>query len=101
MIKPCFQHHAKRFASIAMMMLAILLVGCMGDDPPDWHGTEISGVMPKLEFDLIDSQGTRVSGDDYSGQVRMLFFGFELLSNLVYGLRRRSCLTDPVLVPHP
>lgn len=25
----------------------------------------------------------------------------ELLSNLVYGLRRRSCLTDPVLVPHP
>ena len=68
MIKPCFQHHAKRFASIALMMLAILLVGCMGDDPPDWHGTDISGVMPKLEFDLIDSQGTRVSGDDYSGQ---------------------------------
>ena len=56
MIKPCFQHHAKRFASIALMMLAILLVGCMGDDPPDWHGTDISGVMPKLEFDLIDSQ---------------------------------------------
>ena len=27
--------------------------------------------------------------------------GRELLSNLVYGLRRRSCLTDPVLVPHP
>ena len=25
----------------------------------------------------------------------------ELFSNLVYGLRRRSCLTDPVLVPHP
>ena len=32
--------------------------------------------MPKLEFDLIDSQGAPVSGDDYSGQVRMLFFGF-------------------------
>ena len=76
MITPCFQHHTKRFASIALMMLAILLVGCMGDDAPDWHGTDISGVMPKLEFDLIDSQGTRVSGDDYSGQVRMLFFGF-------------------------
>ncbi len=33
MIKPCFQ---QSFASIAMMMLAILLVGCMGDDPPDY-----------------------------------------------------------------
>ena len=31
-----------------------------------------------------------------------LFYNLsELLSNLVYGLRRRSCLTDPVLVPHP
>jgi protein SCO1/2 len=60
MITPCFQHHTKRFASIALMMLAILLVGCMGDDAPDWHGTDISGVMPKLEFDLIDSQSMSI-----------------------------------------
>ncbi len=76
MITLRFQHHAKRFASMALMMLAILLSGCMEEDAPDWHGTDISGVMPKLEFNLTDSQGTPVSGDDYSGQVRMLFFGF-------------------------
>ncbi|KXS54784.1 MAG: electron transport protein SCO1/SenC [Marinobacter sp. T13-3] len=76
MITPCFQHAAKRFASMVLMMLAILLSGCMGDDAPDWHGTDISGVMPKLEFNLTDSRGTPVSGDDYSGRVRMLFFGF-------------------------
>ena len=33
--------------------------------------------------------------------VNMIRIYQELLSNLVYGLRRRSCLTDPVLVPHP
>ncbi len=34
-------------------------------------------------------------------ELHQLSTHLELLSNLVYGLRRRSCLTDPVLVPHP
>jgi protein SCO1/2 len=53
MITPCLQQDAKRFASMALMVLTILLVGCMGDDAPDWHGTDISGVMPKLDRGLV------------------------------------------------
>lgn len=39
------------------------------------------------------------------GKTRLLNEAFsqesELLSNLVYGIRPRSCLIDPVLVRHP
>ena len=76
MITPFFQHYAKGLQAVTLMMLAILLAGCLGDDTPDWHGTDISGVMPELEFNLIDSEGTAVTSNDYSGRVRMLFFGF-------------------------
>ena len=58
------------------LIASLLLTGCFGNDEEDWNGKNISGLMPELEFDLINSQGKSVSGDDYSGRVRMLFFGF-------------------------
>ncbi|BES70830.1 SCO family protein [Marinobacter nanhaiticus D15-8W] len=58
------------------LTVALLLTGCLGNDEEDWNGKNISGLMPELEFDLINSQGDPVSSNDYSGRVRMLFFGF-------------------------
>tara|TARA_R110001583_G_scaffold78827_1_gene213450 strand:- start:497 stop:1120 length:624 start_codon:yes stop_codon:yes gene_type:complete len=71
-----WQPSTKIVPAISTLVMAILLTGCFGNDEEDWHGTSISGLMPELEFDLINSQGEPVSGNDYSGRVKMLFFGF-------------------------
>jgi len=46
------------------LIAALLLTGCFGNDEEDWNGKNISGLMPELEFDLINSQGKSVSGDE-------------------------------------
>ena len=70
-----WRHCTKALSLISMFVMTMLLTGCFGNDE-DWHGKNISGLMPELEFDLVNSQGEPVSGSDYSGRVRMLFFGF-------------------------
>ncbi|KXS54797.1 MAG: electron transport protein SCO1/SenC [Marinobacter sp. T13-3] len=70
-----WRHRTKALSLISMFVMTMLLTGCFGNDE-DWHGKNISGLMPELEFDLVNSQGEPVSGSDYSGRVRMLFFGF-------------------------
>lgn len=71
-----WQPSTKIIPAISTLVMAILLTGCFGNDEEDWQGTSISGLMPELEFDLINSQGEPVSGNDYNGRVKMLFFGF-------------------------
>ena len=58
------------------LIASLLLTGCFANDEEDWNGKNISGLMPELEFDLINSPGDPVSNNDYSGRVRMLFLGF-------------------------
>ena len=71
-----WRQRSKIISATLTLIASLLLTGCLGNDEEDWNGKNISGLMPKLEFDLINSQGESVSGDDYSGRVRMLFFGF-------------------------
>ncbi|WP_148863325.1 SCO family protein [Marinobacter fonticola] len=59
----------------AASLMIILLTGCFDNDK-SWNGKDISGLMPELKFNLISSEGTAVSAEDYSGHVRLLFFGF-------------------------
>ena len=70
-----WRQRTKALPSISVLVMSMLLTGCFGNDE-DWHGKNISGLMPELEFDLMNSQGEPVSGSDYDGRVRMLFFGF-------------------------
>ncbi|MDY6797921.1 MAG: SCO family protein [Pseudomonadota bacterium] len=70
-----WRHRTKVLLAISVLIMSMLLTGCFGNDE-EWHGKNISGLMPELEFDLVNSQGEPVSGSDYSGRVRMLFFGF-------------------------
>lgn len=83
------------------LIAALLLTGCFGNDEEDWNGKNISGLMPELEFDLINSQGKSVSGDDYSGRVRMLFFGFtscpDVCPTALQKLNQATSGLDPAL----
>lgn len=42
----------------------------------DWHGTNVTGVLPDLEFELTDERGELVTADDFRGRPSLLFFGF-------------------------
>lgn len=63
-----------RLPVLSLAML-ILLTGCAGDDL-DWQGTDITGVMPDLAFELTREDGEAVSADAFEGTSTLLFFGW-------------------------
>lgn len=60
---------------IAAMAALLALAGC-SDSARSWNAKDISGLMPDLEFQLVNSEGEPVTAADSAGQIRLLFFGF-------------------------
>lgn len=58
---------------LLLALVALVLSGC-GEQ--SWQTKDISGLMPALEFTLVDENGREVKGQDYRGKVTLLFFGF-------------------------
>lgn len=58
-----------------LVTVAVLLTGCFSDDE-SWRSKDISGLMPELEFELIDTSGDTITADETDGEIRMVFFGF-------------------------
>ncbi|WP_420845054.1 SCO family protein [Marinobacter iranensis] len=65
----------KTLSIATLLAAAAMLGGCFGDDPA-WNGKDISGLMPKLAFELTDTSGDTVTAEQTDGEIRMLFFGF-------------------------
>ena len=59
-----------RTATLIFAMLALL--GC---SKPNWHMTDISGAMPRLDFRMT-ADGKPVTAQDYRGKVVALYFGY-------------------------
>lgn len=57
-----------------LILLLALLAGCGSE--PAWNTKDISGLMPELAFTLTDENDRGVSAADYSGKLRLLFFGY-------------------------
>jgi protein SCO1/2 len=57
---------------MAALILALLLAGC---SKPNWHMTDISGAMPRLDFHMT-AEGKPVTAQDYRGKVVALYFGY-------------------------
>jgi protein SCO1/2 len=58
----------------AALLLALMLAAC-GRSP--FHMTDISGAMPRLDFQLTRaSDGQIVTGQSYRGQMVILYFGY-------------------------
>lgn len=64
-----------RFRQGLSLAMLLLLAGC-GQQTVEWNGKDISDLMPELEYRLTDETGQETTADDYSGQVRVVFFGF-------------------------
>lgn len=61
-------------ASLALLLTACL-TACDSSDS-DWHGHDISGVMPELAFELTTENTQAMQASDTQGKVRLLYFGF-------------------------
>lgn len=54
---------------------SVLLDGC--DDKPRWHGTDVTGTSPALDFSMSSApDGRQVTAADYRGKVVMLYLGY-------------------------
>ncbi|MDZ7826438.1 MAG: SCO family protein [Gammaproteobacteria bacterium] len=59
---------------IPLFVAILLLAAC--DEGEPWRTRDISGLMPELEFRLIDDRGQPVTADAFDGRVNLLYFGF-------------------------
>ncbi|MEQ5813959.1 SCO family protein [Marinobacter sp. NFXS11] len=57
------------------IFVALMFTGCTGQDE-SWHGKDIAGLMPELEFQLEGTDGNTVTPADSQGTIRLLYFGF-------------------------
>ncbi|WP_322520704.1 SCO family protein [Guyparkeria halophila] len=66
-----------RFKSLLILgLLPLMLLGCSEEPPGGWHGHDITGVMPDLEFDLTNHNSEPVTAEKYRGKITMMFFGY-------------------------
>ena len=91
---------------IAVFALALVVLAGCGRQKP-WHVTDITGVMPRLEFAMTRANdGAPVSAADYRGRVVILYFGYTncpdicptTLANLADMLRQLGPDADKVRV---
>lgn len=64
-----------RILCSVLLGLTLILSGCNKSEAP-WHGENITGVMPKLEFQLTDENGQPVTAQNFLGKVTLLYFGY-------------------------
>ncbi|OZB50036.1 MAG: cytochrome c oxidase assembly protein, partial [Thiomonas sp. 15-63-373] len=89
-----------RFLSRRLVLLGALalpLAGCGHHNNQTWQLSNITGVMPNLEFNLTNDLGQKVTAENYKGKVVLLYFGYthcpdvcpttmQLMSNVVQQL---------------
>ena len=59
---------------ISVLLLALLLQAC--NQPLNWHATDVTGMMPDLEFTLTGADGNLVDASTFKGKPVLVFFGF-------------------------
>lgn len=60
-----------KWLTLCLMVLAV--AGCGSED---WRTRSLEGLMPPLEFELVDGQGERITEDSFEGRVTLMFFGY-------------------------
>lgn len=57
-----------------ILLLAIILQAC--SEPITWHASDVTGMMPDLEFSLTGPDGDVVESKSLQGKPVLIFFGF-------------------------
>lgn len=67
----------RRLAGVAVLIAFALVLGaCRGGADVDWHLTNITGHLPRLDFQLTGDSGAELTGADLRGKVVMMYFGY-------------------------
>ena len=56
------------------LIVSILLQSC--NKPPSWHGSDVTGMLPDLEFTLTGPDNEQVDAKSLRGKPLLVFFGF-------------------------
>jgi len=64
-----------RWLPVVLCIAIIALAGCSNSEQ-NWHGKDISGLMPELAFELTGTDGETVTPADSGDNIRLLYFGF-------------------------
>jgi protein SCO1/2 len=59
---------------VLILILAILLNAC--SERPNWHASNVTGIMPDLEFTLTGPDGVTMDATSLLGKPALIFFGF-------------------------
>ncbi|MBU6953280.1 SCO family protein [Hahella sp. HN01] len=64
--------------AIRLVFIAIVLAltSACSQEPVEWSGTDISGMLPELKFSLQSENAAPVSEQDFTGKYNILFFGY-------------------------
>ena len=57
----------------AAVVISLVLAGCADEG---WHGKNITGLMPELEFSLTNENGESVTEEVFAGRPVAMYFGF-------------------------
>ena len=60
--------------SVVIMLILLMLAACSNQEPT--RLTNVSGLIPDLEFELTDENNKQVTARDYLGSTVAIFFGF-------------------------
>lgn len=58
---------------LLVVLALLLLVGCSDQR---WRTTDISEIMPALDFDLVNEDGVAVDETRYEGKATLVYFGY-------------------------
>jgi len=56
------------------LLVSLLLQSC--SEPVSWHASDVTGMMPDLEFTLIGPDSEQVDASSLQGKPVLVFFGF-------------------------
>jgi len=57
-----------------LLLISTLLQSC--NEPVTWHGSDVAGMLPDLEFSLVGPGGKNVDASSLRGKPVVVFFGF-------------------------
>ncbi len=59
---------------VLIPLMVMLLQAC--SEPLTWHASDVTGMMPDLEFTLTGPDGTAINAKSLQGKPVLVFFGF-------------------------
>jgi protein SCO1 len=66
--------HLRR-TTLALVATGLILSACGTSEPP-FTLQSVSGLLPRLQFNLTDEDNRAVTAEDYRGKIVLLYFGY-------------------------